>query len=144
MMKFNTLAHAMSVAGIAASFLTLPAIAHHSFAMFDASQDVTLSGTVTDFEWLNPHVWLHVSVAGEDGTEQVWSFEAGSTGQLSQSFWTRDSVVAGDVIEVQFHPLKDGSNGGQLMDITKADGTNLCQGADCRDRLREEGLIPNG
>jgi hypothetical protein len=132
------------LAGMATTFLALPAIAHHSFAMFDASRDVKVTGTVTDFEWINPHVWLHVSVKGDNGAEEVWSFEAGSTGQLTQSFWTRDSVAAGDVIEVNFHPLKDGSNGGQLLDIIKADGTNLCQGAECRERLREQGELPNG
>ncbi len=133
---------ALTLAGIAVSFLTLPAIAHHSFAMFDASQDVTLTGTVTDFEWINPHTWLHVEVTGEDGNRWIWSFEAGSPGQLTQSLWTRDSVAPGDEIEVLFHPLKDGSNGGQLLAITKSDGTNLCQGAACRERLREDGIIP--
>ncbi len=137
-MKFKTLA----LFGVAASLFGLPAIAHHSFAMFDQSQTVHLEGAVTDLEWINPHVWLHVSVVGEDGTEQVWSFEGGSPGQLTQSFWTPETVAAGDQIEVGFHPLKDGSNGGQLQEITKADGTNLCQGAACRERLREEGLIP--
>ncbi len=133
---------ALALAGIAASMFALPAIAHHSFAMFDQSQMVQLEGTVTDFEWLNPHVWLHIEVAGEDGSTAVWSFEAGSTGQLTQSFWTPETVAPGDQIDVVFHPLKDGSNGGQLREITKADGTNLCQGASCRERLREEGLIP--
>lgn len=139
-MRLKTLA----LAGAAAALFAFPAIAHHSFAMFDQSQTVHLEGTVSDFEWINPHVWLHVSVTAEDGSEQVWSFEAGSTGQLSQSFWTPDAVAVGDQIEVGFHPLKDGSNGGQLLEITKADGTNLCQGAACRERLREEGLIPSG
>ncbi len=67
---------ALTLAGIAVSFLTLLAIAHHSFAMFDASQDVTLTGTVTDFEWINPHTWLHVEVTGEDGNRWIWSFLA--------------------------------------------------------------------
>ncbi len=140
MMKLKFLA----LAGIAASILTLPAIAHHSFAMFDNSVTTQLKGAVTDFEWINPHTWLHIEVTGEDGNRSVWSFEAGSPGQLTQSLWTRDSVAMGDEIEVQFHPLKDGSNGGQLLGITKSDGTNLCQGAACRERLREEGIIPNG
>ena len=139
-MKLKTFA----LVGSAAMLLALPAIAHHSFAMFDQSQTAEIKGTVSDFEWINPHVWLHVTVTAEDGSEQVWSFEAGSTGQLTQSFWTPESVAVGDQIDVEFHPLKDGSNGGQLLEITKADGTNLCQGADCRDRLREEGLIPSG
>jgi len=139
-MRLKTLA----LAGAAGALIALPAIAHHSFAMFDQAQTVHLDGTVTDFEWINPHVWLHIEVTGEDGTRAVWSFEGGSTGQLTQSFWTSESVALGDQIEVGFHPLKDGSNGGQLLEITKADGTNLCQGAACRERLREEGLLPSG
>jgi hypothetical protein len=135
---------ALALTGVAASFLALPAIAHHSFAMFDQGVTTNLSGTVTDFEWINPHTWLHIEVTAEDGTSAVWSFEAGSTGQLSQSLWTPDSVAEGDEIDVQFHPLKDGSNGGQLREITKADGTWLCQGAACRQHLREEGIIPSG
>ena len=139
-MRYTRLASVIAVILV----LACPVQAHHSFAMFDQSQTVHMEGTVSDFEWINPHVWLHVSVAAEDGSEQVWSFEAGSTGQLTQSFWTPESVAVGDKIEVGFHPLKDGSNGGQLLEITKADGTNLCQGAACRERLREEGLIPSG
>lgn len=133
---------ALALVGSAAALLALPATAHHSFAMFDQSRMVHLEGTVSDFEWSNPHVWLHVSIPAEDGAEYVWSFEAGSTGQLMQSFWTPESVVAGDQIAVGFHPLKDGSNGGQLREITKADGNWLCQGAACREDLREQGLIP--
>lgn len=139
-MKIKTLA----LAGAATVLFAVPSLAHHSFAMFNQAETVEIEGTVTNFEWINPHVWLHITVAAEDGSEQVYSFEAGSPRQLSQSFWGEDSVAPGERIEVQFHPLKDGSNGGQLLEITKADGTNLCQGADCRERLREEGLIPSG
>jgi hypothetical protein len=129
----------IALASVSLSLFAVPALGHHSFAMFDNSQTMHLSGTVTDFEWLNPHVWLHVSVKGEDGNEQIWSFEAGSTGQLQQSFWTPDSIKVGDVInDVGFHPLKDGSNGGQLLEVTKADGTYLCQGPECRERQEQE------
>ena len=139
-MKFKTLA----LFGVAASLFALPAIAHHSFAMFNASETVQITGTVTEFEWINPHAWLHIEVTGEDGNKAIWSFESGSPRQLTQSFWTPDTVVPGDEIEVSFHPLKDGSNGGQLLEIIKSDGSFLCQGGECRDRLREEGLLPSG
>jgi len=123
------------LAGLSLTLLAAPASGHHSFAMFDNSRTSHLAGTVTGFEWLNPHVWLHVEVDGE-----VWSFEAGSTGQLQQSFWTAESVQVGDVIsDVAFHPLKDGSNGGQLLEVTKADGTFLCQGPECRARQEAGG-----
>ncbi len=140
LIKFKMIA----LAGFAASLFVLPAIAHHSFAMFDNTQTTHLEGTVTEFEWINPHSWLHIKVTGEDGSISTWSFETGSPRQLMQSFWAPDSVAAGDQIDVGFHPLKDGSNGGQLLEITKSDGTYLCQGGACRDRLREEGLLPAG
>jgi hypothetical protein len=134
----------LALAGVAASLFALPALAHHSFAMFDQATTTSVSGTVMELEWINPHVWLHIEVTKDDGSTEEWSFEAGSTGQLSQSFWTADSVQPGETINVNFHPLKDGSNGGQLIDVTKDDGTWLCQGAACRDQLREQGLIPQG
>jgi hypothetical protein len=121
---------AWALAGVSAALLAMPAVAHHSFAMFDNSQTLHKNGAVTGFEWINPHVWLHVEVDG-----QVWSFEAGSTGQLQQTNWTPESVAIGETLDVGFHPLKDGSNGGQLLEITKPDGTYLCQGGDCRERM---------
>ena len=130
---------AIGIAGFAAALMMGSALGHHSFAMFDNSQTAHLEGTVTDFEWLNPHVWLHVSVAADDGAAQTWSFEAGSTGQLSQSYWDANTVQPGDVLsDVAFHPLKDGSNGGQLLELTKAGGTYMCQGPDCREKQRLE------
>lgn len=129
--KLLTLAAAAAISASAAG----TALAHHSFAMFDASKTVTMAGQVDEFEWINPHVWLHIKSPDESGNEVTWSFEAGSTGQLGQTGWTRDSVHVGDQIQVAFHPLKDGSNGGQLLEITKADGTTLCQGAECREHL---------
>jgi hypothetical protein len=134
----------ISALGLAASLLAAPAVAHHSFAMFDQNTMTHIKGTVTEFEWINPHVWLHIEVTTEAGEKQTWSFEGGSIGQLSQTFWTQESVVVGEEIDVGFHPLKDGSYGGQLIDVTKPDGKFFCQGGDCRDRLREEGLLPSG
>lgn len=128
---------AFGIAGVGALLMISPALGHHSFAMFDNSRIDRLAGTVTEFEWINPHVWLHIRVEAEDGTQQVWSFEAGSTRQLAQSYWDAGSVQPGEVLsDVGFHPLKDGSNGGQLLEVTKADGTYLCQGPDCRERQR--------
>lgn len=109
-----------------------PVKAHHSFAMFDNSIIAKRDGIVTELEWINPHVWLHIK---DDETDEIWSFEAGSTGQLQQSNWTQNTVAVGERIEVGYHPLKDGSNGGQLRDIQKEDGTYRCQGNWCRDLL---------
>ena len=133
-MKKRTKLLAYAAAAAMGASLAGGALAHHSFAMFDNDKTVKLTGEVENFEWINPHVWLHIKTPDEGGKAMVWSFEAGSPGQLGQSGWTQESVHAGDAIEVAFHPLKDGSNGGQLLEITKADGTYLCQGAWCREK----------
>ena len=126
----------LACVAVAALSLGGAASAHHSFAMFDNSTTVKVRGEVDDFEWINPHVWLHIKMPDESGRVVVWSFEAGSPGQLGQSGWTIESVHPGEEIEVGFHPLKDGSNGGQLLEITKSDGTYLCQGGWCRENQR--------
>jgi hypothetical protein len=129
----------IALSSVAVTLFAVPAVAHHSFAMFDASRTSHVGGTVTNFEWINPHVWLHVNVVNDAGVEEEWSFEAGSVRQLQTSFWEADSVKPGDVLtDVAFHPLKDGSNGGQLLEVMKSDGTYLCQGPECRERQEQE------
>jgi hypothetical protein len=120
------------LAGTAAALFAAPAFAHHSFAMFDQSRKSNVEATVKDFEWINPHIWLHVDAPNAEGKMVTWSFEAGSIGQLTVSGWKRDTVKAGDKVTVGFHPLRDGSYGGQLLDVKLPDGRTLCQGAACR------------
>ncbi len=126
------------LAGLAAALFAGPALAHHSFAMFDAAKTVNLEGTVKEFEWINPHSWVHLAVADAAGKIETWSFECGSTGQLMQSGWTRDIIKVGDKINIGFHPLKDGSNGGQLLTAKLSDGKELCQGGACRAANRPQ------
>ena len=121
-------AKAFGIAGLALSLFAVPAFGHHSFSMFDQTQLVSLSGTVTEFEWINPHAWLHVSVADESGSSQTWSFEGGGIGNLTAVGWKADSIAAGNQIEIAFHPLKDGGRGGQIRTIDFSDGTKLCNG----------------
>ena len=116
----------LGIAGLALSLFAVPALGHHSYSMFDQTQLLNLTGTVTDFEWVNPHSWLHVSVTNESGASETWSFESSSPGGLSREGWRADSVAAGDAIEVEFHPLRDGSRGGQLLVVSHSDGTILC------------------
>ena len=120
-MKFNVFA----IAGIAALVFALPAVAHHSFAMFDREKSVTLTGVVKEFEWTNPHVWLHVMAADTGGKAVEWSFEMQATAQASSGGWRPDTVKPGDKVMVEFHPLRDGSRGGELLAATVADGRRL-------------------
>lgn len=116
---------ALMLAGIAASFAA-PALAHHSFAMFDRDKNVTMSGTVREFEWTNPHVWIHVLVEDQtNGKPLEWSFEMQSIQTNAGLGWRADSVRPGDKVSIDFHPLKDGSRGGQLVAATLADGKRL-------------------
>ena len=108
----------------------LPASAHHSFAMFDHAKRSTLSGTVKDFEWINPHTWVHLTTVDATGKQTTWSFEAGSVRQLVAAGWKQDSLKVGDKIEMTFHPLKDGSYGGQILTVMLPNGSKLSQGPD--------------
>lgn len=124
---------ALSLAGVACTLLAVPALAHHSFAMFDHNVKTIRTGMISGFEWLNPHCWVHLSVTDPaTGRTAVWSFEGGSTGQLAQSGWTGNSLKGGEAVDIEFHPLRDGSNGGMLLAVMFHDGRYLCQGPECR------------
>ena len=110
---------------VAAFILAAPALAHHSFAMFDADKTVELEGTVKEFQWTNPHSWLQVVVVDEVGAEIEWSLELGSPGSLARNGWRPRMLNPGDKITFSMHPLKDGSAGGQFLTATLPDGTVL-------------------
>lgn len=101
------------------------AFAHHSFAMFNRDQTMSVTGMVKDYEWSNPHVWIHVMVTDAKGVPREWGFEMQSIAQDSRAGWRPDSVKPGDKITVEFHPLKDGTRGGQLASAVLANGTRL-------------------
>ncbi len=102
----------LGFAGVALSLFALPAFGHHSMAQFDQTQTQNLTGTVTEFEWVNPHSWLHLRVMGENGNPENWAITGGSPRNLTYIGWTVDTVRAGDQIEVGFHPARDGSRVG--------------------------------
>jgi hypothetical protein len=102
-----------------------PVMAHHSFAMFDISKEIVIQGTVTEFQWTNPHTWIEMDVTAADGATMHWSIEAGSVAGLSREGWTRHTLNRGDKITLVAHPLRDGKPGGSLMGITLADGKHL-------------------
>jgi uncharacterized protein DUF6152 len=118
-MKLKTLA----LTGFAL-LIAAPALAHHSFAMFDRTKYMTLSGTVKEFEWTNPHVWIHLNVP-DSGKQVEWSFEMQAISTNAALGWRADSVKPGDKVTIEFYPLKDGSRGGQLAAATLADGKRL-------------------
>ena len=102
-----------------------PADAHHSFAMFDRSKSQTIVGTVKELELINPHGWLQLMVADDKGGATLWLLEMGGAGQMARSGWTQESVHPGDKVTAMFHPLRDGSNGGQLVSVALPGGATL-------------------
>ena len=113
---------ALAVATIAAT--AGPALAHHSFAMFDAKKVVTVSGTVKEFQWTNPHIWIQLYVT-EAGKVTEWSIEGGSPNALSRRGWKSTSLKPGDKVTVKFNPLKNGDKGGGLLSVTGPDGKTI-------------------
>jgi hypothetical protein len=109
--------------------MATPALfAHHSFAMFDQTKPLTLSGTVTAFEWTNPHAYIEIDVADEKGVVKHWSIELGSTSILLQSGWKYNDLKKADKVTARISPLRNGQPGGLLIQVTLADGRVLGNG----------------
>ncbi len=102
-----------------------PASAHHSFAMFDRGpgKELSLSGTVKEFDLSNPHGWIRVYA--QEGQGGLWSFEMASVAQLKAYGWSNDAIKPGDKVVVSYYPLRFGSNGGEFISVTLAGGKVL-------------------
>jgi hypothetical protein len=99
--------------------------AHHSYAPFDQTREITLEGTVRTWEMGNPHAYLWIYVPNKQGTQDIWGMEAPAPTALVREGWSKYSVKAGDKITVTLNPLRDGRHGGNLMSIKFADGRFL-------------------
>jgi hypothetical protein len=109
----------------AALALALPAIAHHSFAMFDTSKPTPLVGTVKELQWTNPHCFIQLLVAGggdAKDTQDEWSIEMASPGQLLRGGWKPGTLKPGDKITLVIFPMRDGSKGGTYLSGTGPNG----------------------
>lgn len=105
----------------------LPAASHHSFAMFNQREMVTLEGTVHEFQWTNPHAFIELDVTNGSRTVR-WSIELNSPNNLRRRGWSRTSLRPGEVISLRMAPLRNGDPGGLFLDLRKADGTALDSG----------------
>jgi len=106
------------------------AAAHHSFAAeFDANNPVTLKGTITRMEWINPHSWLHIDVKNADGTTTPWMIEGATPNTLLRRGFTRDAVKAGTEITIVGFRAKNGANRANGRDLVLADGSRLFMGS---------------
>jgi hypothetical protein len=103
----NTAARAIAVAGFL--LMSLPAAAHHGTGTYDSTKSVTLSGTVTEFSFTNPHAALFFDVKGADGKPVNWAIEMNSPGVLRRAGWTKATFKAGDQITITVRPAKAGT-----------------------------------
>ena len=113
------------LSGCCALLLAAAAYAHHSFAMFDQSRQVSLQGTVTEVQWTNPHAFIHLDVANGAGGVDSWQVELNSPNNLKRQGWKTSSVKPGDHVTLILNPLKDGSKGGLFVAVTLPDGSVL-------------------
>ena len=103
-----------------------PAMAHHAFNMFALDQVVTVQGTVKDYQFKMPHVWIYMVLpAKAGGSQEEWGFEAHSPNLVARKGWNINTLKPGDKISVAMHPMRDGSKAGSVIDVTLADGKNL-------------------
>lgn len=103
------------------------ASAHHSFAMFDTQNTVTLTGVVTVFEWTNPHSYIEIDVPEGNGVKH-WTIELGSTSILQRGGWKFSTIKKGDKITAVVGPLRNGEAGSLLVRVTLPDGRVLGNG----------------
>ena len=100
--------------GLGLGSVGVPAVAHHSFAMFDTAKQVTLDGTVKAFQWTNPHIFVELVVQGDSGPES-WSVEGASPNMLFRMGWTPTSIKVGDHLTIVANPLRSGDRGASFI-----------------------------
>ena len=107
-----------------------PVFAHHSFdAEFDRKKPVSLTGTVTKLEWMNPHVWVYLNVADASVKQVKWQCENGAPNMLKRAGWTRESIKEGDQVTIDGSLAKDGSNTCNATTLVLADGKKVFAGS---------------
>jgi Family of unknown function (DUF6152) len=112
-----------SLAALAAVAWFTTTQAHHSAGMFDMTKQVTISGTVKEFQYSNPHSWLQVMLMGKDGTPVLYAFETGAPTMLERMGIKLDTFKPGEKVTVAYNPMRDGRPAGLLKSVTKADGS---------------------
>jgi hypothetical protein len=127
----------LAVFAVGLAAMVVPALAHHSFAAeYDNKNQVTLTGTVTQVDWLNPHVRFYFDVKDDTGKVTNWQFELGSPNVLVRKGWSRNSLKVGDVVTVHGSLAKDGTHvlggegsGADAQTVRLADGRRLFAGS---------------
>jgi hypothetical protein len=111
--------------GLLAFVAAIPALAHHSMAGFDRAKTVTITGTVKQFKWANPHSWIDMEIPDGKGGVVDWNIEMTSPAVLIRAGWKSSVLKPGDKVTVQAHPQVSGEPGGIFVSVTTADGRTL-------------------
>jgi hypothetical protein len=112
---------AAAIAALVAAF-ALPAAAHHSFAMFDNDHQIKISGTVSKFDWANPHIYIFLTGGAVGAAPKEWTIEGASPGILNRNGWKFNMVKPGDKVILIIAPIRSGESAGLLKEITLPDG----------------------
>jgi hypothetical protein len=109
---------------------TVPLFAHHSFSSeYDNTKVLTLTGKMVNFEWVNPHSWIHVEVTNADGSKTIWKGETPPVNVLYRNGWTKplveDMVKNGEIVTLRGQAAKDGSHHVFANGVTRADGKTV-------------------
>jgi len=123
----NVMNHKVAAVLLAGLLLGAPALwAHHGLAAFDTTHTVRMQGTVTEFQWINPHAYIYADLKDENGKVANWKLEMGSLGMLTRfGGWTPSTVKRGDQVTVQGFRAKDGSPYMSLGKIILPNGQSL-------------------
>ena len=100
-------------------------LAHHAEAVYDHSRALSVTGTVKEFLWANPHALIYLEITDARGRTDVSVFEGGSAIVMTRNGWSRDSLKVGDKLAIDYYPRRDKKPGGMLVTATLADGTKL-------------------
>jgi len=122
--------------GLSIALAAPPALAHHSFAMFDNSRSITLHGKVAVYQWTNPHAYLEVDADQAEGGTKHYTLEMTSINMMSRGGWTSRTVKPGDVVTVIVAPLRNGKAGGLVLELTLPDGKVMLPGVPNADRYK--------
>jgi hypothetical protein len=117
----------VSILGVTLAFLFLCGLAsaHHGSSNYDLSKSASVKGTVTQFEFMNPHSAIHLEAKDDKGNAEQWLIEADSPNNLARAGWTRDSLKPGDLVTIVGNRLKDGSKVMRLQKVIFSDGREL-------------------
>lgn len=112
------------VAATALTTIPTMTMAHHAFNMFDMNKTLQVKGTVKEYRWAMPHVFIYVSTV-QNGKTTVWAMEMHSPNIVARKGFSKSIIKPGDVIDVTFHPMRDGSATGSVVKVTLPDGRQL-------------------